>query len=127
LKHQEADVSTPDTPDTGPGPFESSIDNGGDQEDAGEEKKFEIEDDSEMGELLRQNSEISSSSDEDNPDDSTLIPKRIHMDERGWTRTIVGPASTLAVITVALWQLRIPVLYKDLARFVSNQQVAMIC
>jgi len=127
LKHQEADVSTPDTPDTGPGPFESSIDNGGDQEDAGEEKKFEIEDDSEMEELLRQNSEISSSSDEDNPDDSTLIPKRIHMDERGWTRTIVGPASTLAVITVALWQLRIPVLYKDLARFVSNQQVAMIC
>lgn len=124
LKHQEANVSTPDT---GPGPFESSIDNGGDQEDAGEEKKSEIEDNSEMEELLRQNSETSSSSDEDNPDDSTLIPKRIHMDERGWTRTIVGPASTLAVITVAFWQLRIPVLYKDFARFVSNQQVVMIC
>jgi len=124
LKHQEANVSTPDT---GPGPFESLIDNGGDQEDAGEEEKFEIEDNSEMEDLLRQNSEISSSSDEDNPDDSTLTSKRIHMDERGWTRTIVGPASTLAVITVALWQLRIPVLYKDLARFVPNQQVAMIC
>jgi len=124
LTHEVANVSTPDT---GPEPFESSIDNDGDKEDAGEEKKLEIEDISEMEELLRQNSEISSSSDEDDPDDPTRIPKRIHMDERGWTKTSVGPASTLAVITVALWQLRIPVLYKDLARFVPYQQIAMIC
>lgn len=73
-----------------------------------------------MEELLRQNSEISSSSEED-PGDNAGIPSRGRIDVRERTRTtlaVEGPASTLAVLVVALWQLRIPFMYKDLAKFV---------
>ena len=122
--HQAANANTPDNTTE---PLESSVDNGGDQEDATEEGKSETDDNPEMEELLRQNSEISSSSDEDDPDDPALISERIHMDERRWTRMAAGPASALAVIMVGLWQLRIPAMYKDFARFVPNQQPVMIC
>jgi len=117
LMHQAANANTPDNTTE---PLESSVDNGGDQEDATEEGKSETDDNPEMEELLRQNSEISSSSDEDDPDDPALTSERIHMDERRWTRMAAGPASALAVIMVGLWQLRIPVMYKDFARFVPK-------
>ncbi|KAL9712889.1 hypothetical protein Ac2012v2_004129 [Leucoagaricus gongylophorus] len=120
LMHQAANANTPDNTTE---PLESSVDNGGDQEDATEEGKSETDDNPEMEELLRQNSEISSSSDEDDPDDPALISERIHMDERRWTRMAAGPASALAVIMVGLWQLRIPVMYKDFARIIESYEL----
>lgn len=104
---------------------ESPVVNGEDQEDAGEQKSAS-EDDLEMEDLLRQNSEISSSSDEDDPDDPARTPKRANLDGRSKTKTIriaEGPASTLAVMMVALWQLRIAVMYKDFARIIESYEL----
>jgi RNA polymerase I-specific transcription initiation factor RRN7 len=93
---------------------------GGDQEDLRETEKSGTEDDSEMEELLRQNSEISSSSDEDDSDDPARIPERAKIDGRrkAAVQAIESLASTLAVMMISLWQLRIPVMYNDFARFV---------
>lgn len=92
---------------------------GTDKEDIGESEKSESEEDSEMEELLRQNSEISSSSEEDDPDDPPQTPNRTRINGRRKTTTLIieSPASTLAVMMIAFWHLRIPVMYRDLARF----------
>ncbi|KAJ3555541.1 hypothetical protein NP233_g12182 [Leucocoprinus birnbaumii] len=107
-------------------PFESPVIDGEDQEDLGEEEKSESEDDSEMEELLRQNSEISSSSDEDDPEDPARTPKRANLNAHGRTKTTrisEGPTSTLAVMMIALWQLRIPVMYTDFARIIESYEL----
>jgi RNA polymerase I-specific transcription initiation factor RRN7 len=86
-------------------------------------EKSESDDDSEMEELLRQNSEISSSSDEDDLDDLSLTPKKAQINARKTAVLTESPASILAVIMVAFWQLRIPVVYRDLARFVLSYHI----
>lgn len=78
--------------------------------------------DSEMGELLRENSEISSSSGEEGEDNHDLRSQgRVGIE--GWRRTrttrgIESLASTLAILVIAFWQLRIPIMYKDLIKCV---------
>ncbi|KXN89663.1 RNA polymerase I-specific transcription initiation factor rrn7 [Leucoagaricus sp. SymC.cos] len=102
-----------------------SNEDGVDQEDAGETEKSDSGDDSEMEELLRQNSEISSSSDEGDQDDPSQMPRAARIDGRRikTTRIIESPASALAVMMVALWQLRIPVMYQDLARVIESYEL----
>lgn len=98
-----------------------------DEEDIGESEKSDSEDDSEMEEILRQNSEISSSSD-GGTDDAARNSSKMGMDKRRGSNTPrLGEslASTLAVIMIALWQLRIPVMYRDLARFVQSKHKLM--
>jgi RNA polymerase I-specific transcription initiation factor RRN7 len=75
-------------------------------------------DDSEMEELLRENSEISSSSEEGEDDYDPRNGGRAGID--GWrsARSVESLASTLAVLVVAFWQLRIPIMYKDLIKCV---------
>ncbi|KAF7775991.1 hypothetical protein Agabi119p4_4384 [Agaricus bisporus var. burnettii] len=85
--------------------------------------------DSEMEELLRENSEISSSSEEEGEGEGNHGPRnpsRARID--GWrrtrtTRSIESLASTLAVLVVAFWQLRIPIMYQDLMRVIASYKL----
>ncbi|KAF9446946.1 hypothetical protein P691DRAFT_803239 [Macrolepiota fuliginosa MF-IS2] len=113
-------------PVTEQGSEDPTLVDGRDQEDIGESEKSESGDDSEMEELLRQNSEISSSSEEDDPDDPTRASSRPRIDGRRKTKTsriIESSASTLAVLIIAFWQLRIPVMYRDLARIIESYEL----
>ncbi|KAI3612209.1 ribosomal protein [Moniliophthora roreri] len=71
------------------------------------------EEDSEMAELLRQNSESEDDGDEEEDDGSTLkqAPKITRR------RAYEGPANNLAVLMIACWTMRVPMLYRDFARY----------
>ncbi|KAF9076732.1 hypothetical protein BDP27DRAFT_1283456 [Rhodocollybia butyracea] len=82
-----------------------------------QERDTEVEDeDPELVELMRENSESEDDDDElDEGDDSNREesrPKRGH-------NAYEGPANNLAVLMVALWTLRIPVMYRDLIRHIE--------
>lgn len=100
--------------------------NGSSDDENNEDDRSSSGGDSEMEELLRENSEISSSSEEEEEGEGNHGPRnpsRARID--GWrrtrtTRSIESLASTLAVLVVAFWQLRIPIMYQDLMRFVET-------
>jgi RNA polymerase I-specific transcription initiation factor RRN7 len=68
------------------------------------------EEDTELAELLRQNSETSSQEESGDEQPSTNATRT-----RGHSKN-EGPAMNLAVLMVALWTMRIPVLYRDFVR-----------
>jgi RNA polymerase I-specific transcription initiation factor RRN7 len=76
-----------------------------------------FDDDSEIDELLRALSESSSSEDDKDDDIEQSRPK-----PEGGRRRLKpfgshGPASSIALLMVACWTLRLPIIYMDLIRF----------
>jgi RNA polymerase I-specific transcription initiation factor RRN7 len=82
----------------------------------GDESDLELEDDSEMDEMLRALSE-SSCSDNDK-DDDTGQPRPKPEGRRRTSNTFGrnGPVSNIALLMVACWTLRLPIKYLDLIR-----------
>ena len=89
--------------------------------DEGEEStsssSSEEEDDLDMDELLRENSEAPSSSEDENGDESR---PRAARDRRRKDKTTFrpydSPAANIAVLMLACWTLRLPVMYMDFKR-----------
>lgn len=104
----ESNIFAPETP--GPQP----------ECEEGSEPDSEEDTNSEIASLLRQNSESEASSEE-----SSRLPPESGQDHRkyGWTQEHEKPISTLAVLVVAFWTLRIPVIYQDLLRYVDKRPV----
>jgi RNA polymerase I-specific transcription initiation factor RRN7 len=77
--------------------------------------------DSELDELLAENSasESSSSDGEDEVDETKVMPPG-KKSKGGGLSKFEQPANTLAVIVLAFWTLRIPILYADLTRCVAK-------
>lgn len=78
----------------------------------------EEEEDPEMEKLLRENSDASSSDDEETQETPNVAPTAKGKKRR---RTQIhsaydSPAGNLAVLMVACWILRVPMMYKDLIR-----------
>ena len=74
--------------------------------------------DAEIDQLLRENSE---SSDESDDEESSRMPINVSAVRK--TKGVPpeeGPASTVAVLVVTCWLLRIPVMYQDFARYVCT-------
>lgn len=87
----------------------------------GEESSSE-EEDPELAQLLRENSDLSSSS-EDNEAAGPAIQVVIERKRRG-TNLYEQPSSNIAVLMLACWSLRIPVLYRDLIK--SSRTLNMV-
>ena len=73
------------------------------------------EEDSEMDELLFLLSESSLSEDDRGNDDGKQPPVKLEAREQTFVRN--GPASNVALLMVACWTLRLPIIYMDLIRF----------
>jgi len=88
----------------------------GDESDRNEdgENNDEEEEDSELEALMRENSDLSSSSDEDETQGKAL-PKKGRRKGR-WIEE--SPVSTVGVLVLGCWTLRIPVMYRDFTRHV---------
>jgi len=79
----------------------------------------EPEVDSELEALLRENSDFSSSDSEDNERGTKKVPesvKRVKDKRRHARLSYETPVNTVAVLVVACWMLRIPVMYRDFTR-----------
>ena len=78
--------------------------------------------DDEMDQLLRENSEASSSEEEDQLDPSQPVQHepRGKSDSKGKSpnRGYDSPASNIAVLMVACWTMRIPIMYMDFIKYV---------
>jgi RNA polymerase I-specific transcription initiation factor RRN7 len=83
-------------------------------------------DDSEIDELLRALSESSSSEDSRNDDKGQPRPKPEGSGRKSKMFGRSGPASNIALLMVACWTLRLPIMYLDLIRF-GCQHVWQIC
>ena len=82
--------------------------------DSDEGCNSEEEYDSELEALLRENSNVSSSDSEDEgPRDSNEDGESKGKARRKGRGVYESPASTIAVLIVACWTLRIPVMYRD--------------
>ncbi|KAE9389637.1 hypothetical protein BT96DRAFT_866263, partial [Gymnopus androsaceus JB14] len=94
---------------------------GGD-EDGGKDTRKEEEEDPELAELMRENSESEDDDDEeDELDDSGKNSKGAQESRRKRGHSAYeGPANNLAVLMVACWMLRIPVMYRDLTQQVES-------
>lgn len=76
----------------------------------------DIEDNADIDELLRELSESSSEDDkDDNPEQPRPKPEASGLKLNPFSRK--GPASNIALLMVACWTLRLPVMYLDLIRF----------
>lgn len=95
----------------------------------GEEEDGDSELDSELEALMRENSENSGSSSSENEGDSTsqagegtsltkVTDNRVKRGSRNRS-TYETPVNTVAVLVVACWMLRIPVMYRDFNRCVQ--------
>jgi len=94
---------------------------------AGEQEKKQItndeegegeEEDSELEALMRENSELSSSSDETERQD-----KPLRKGKRKGRPVQEGAVSTIAVLVLGCWTLRIPVMYRDFARIIERYEL----
>ncbi|KAI0254701.1 hypothetical protein BJV78DRAFT_1273782 [Lactifluus subvellereus] len=77
----------------------------------------DLEDDLEMDELLRALSE-SSSSDDDDTGQPRPKPEGTGRTSKTFSRN--GPASNIALLMVACWTLRLPIMYLDLIRLIES-------
>lgn len=118
----DPDGQESDSPSRAKQDAEDHGEGGSDREEADNEEKgqenleAENEDeaeDSELEALMRENSEISSSSDDEEGD----VPNAGLKYKKGRGRfAYESPMSTIAVLVVACWTMRIPVLYCDFTR-----------
>ena len=85
------------------------------------------EDDPEMAKLMHENSASDSSSDEDvddplDPDDSSRVASyKTPKNTRDRLRQYDAPANNIAVLVVACWTMRLPIIYADFRRSVRVQ------
>lgn len=89
-----------------------------DSDDNGERKKELLEQDEDMEKLMQENSDLDSSSeDEPGEGEETQGPGvlRDNPRKRSWTHPhfAENPQHNIAVLMVACWTLRLPVLYRD--------------
>lgn len=73
----------------------------------------DLENELELDALMQENSDISDSSDEE--DDVPAGDKK--PDKSKIRSAYESPAGTIAVLVVACWTLRIPVMYRDFSRY----------
>ena len=74
----------------------------------------DLENELELDALMQENSDISDSSDEEDDD---LIPAGTKQPGKSNGKFLYeSPASTIAVLVVGCWTLRIPVMYRDFSR-----------
>ncbi|KAL0070682.1 hypothetical protein AAF712_001903 [Marasmius tenuissimus] len=100
-------------------PHDSSSDNGSDEGPHGPVQSDP--EDPELAEILRQNSESESDSDEG---DDEEVNKPETMSRRRKNHSVYeGPANNLAVLMIACWTLRIPLLYRDLSRYIERYEL----
>ncbi|THV08460.1 hypothetical protein K435DRAFT_824947 [Dendrothele bispora CBS 962.96] len=99
---------SPSSPSGSPSPS-------GDSEDD-ERKENDDEEDPLLADLMRQNSETSSQ--EESGDEQPIAGPAKIARTRGYSRH-EGPAMNLAVLMVALWTMKIPVLYRDFAKHIE--------
>ena len=79
------------------------------------ENDEELENELELEALLRENSDISDSSDEE---DDNLVSAGNEKPRKSKGRFVYeSPVSTVAVLVVGCWTLRIPVMYRDFSRY----------
>jgi RNA polymerase I-specific transcription initiation factor RRN7 len=71
----------------------------------------EKDDDSDLEELMRENSELSCSSEDSGQENQLRVTKDTGKNRKRYAYE--GPASTIAVLVVASWIIRIPALYRD--------------
>jgi RNA polymerase I-specific transcription initiation factor RRN7 len=83
----------------------------------------EVEEDPELEALMRENSELSSSSSEDEKASPIGNPRK--KGKKKGHSSVESPVSTIAVLVVACWMLRIPVMLRDFTRCVFG--MATIC
>ena len=75
----------------------------------------DLENELELDALMQENSDISDSSDEES---DTFIPTSDKKPRKSKGRyAYESPASTVAVLVVGCWTLRIPVMYRDFSRY----------
>ena len=73
---------------------------------------IDLENELELEALMRENSDISDSSDDEN---DNLVPAN---DKKSKSRSAYeSPVGTIAVLVVGCWTLRIPVMYRDFSRY----------
>lgn len=77
----------------------------------------EADNDPELDDLLAENSASESSSDGEDKMDTKSMPPAVK--PKSGRHKYERPANTLAVIVLACWTLRIPILYRDLTRCVA--------
>jgi RNA polymerase I-specific transcription initiation factor RRN7 len=85
----------------------------------------DLEDDSEMDEMLRALSESSSS--DDDKDDDHGQPRLQPGGRTPNTFSRNGPASNIALLMVACWTLRLPIMYLDLIRLGRSMVLTDVC
>lgn len=88
---------------------------GGGDQDLLSDSDAQEDEDPYLRALLRENSEVESSSGEEG---SGELKPQVRTKKRD-PRKYEGPVSTIAVLVVSLWTLRIPVLYRDLVWYVN--------
>ena len=102
------------------GDASSSSSSGSDEDDS--------ERDEELEELMRENSETPSSDEDEVDDDSERKRKATDTSTRKKRRTFGEYdtlTSTVAVLTVACWTLRLPLMYVDLTRYIELDHVRL--
>ncbi|KAI0939982.1 hypothetical protein AcV5_001212 [Taiwanofungus camphoratus] len=107
----EADNNGDDTPVSGSSSSSSSSSSSEDEAD-----------DPVMAELMRENSETSSSYDEDDNDLGEPSVKK-EVKRKKIYRQYDAPASNVAVLMVACWTLRLPIIYMDFIRLIEAYEL----
>ncbi|KAJ7179052.1 hypothetical protein C8R46DRAFT_622631 [Mycena filopes] len=92
--------------------------------DDGDEEMEEAENDPDLDQLLAENSASESSSDNGDDEVNTDVDRETKPTKSGRKRAGLHkyeqPESTLAVIVLACWTLRVPILYRDLTRLIES-------
>ncbi|KAH7914201.1 hypothetical protein BJ138DRAFT_1144338 [Hygrophoropsis aurantiaca] len=124
--HHLQDQEGPKTKPIKPSQVERTANSNQDQEsgDSGSESSSPSEDDAddaELEELLRENSEISSSSDDDRA--GKHRSNTTARGKQGLVGNYDGPANNIALLVVACWIMRIPVMYMDFIRAIESYKL----
>ncbi|KAG6829602.1 hypothetical protein H0H92_004071 [Tricholoma furcatifolium] len=93
-----------------------------DDEDEDDERKAH-EEDPELAELLRANSDLEESSDSGGEDDGPPKQKVNFRRRKRGRHVYEGPASTIAVLIVGCWTLRVPIICHDLTRLIESYEL----
>lgn len=86
-----------------------------------DDQDSEKDDDSDLEELMRENSELSCSSEDSEQENQLRVTKKTGKNRA--RHAYEGPASTIAVLIVASWILRIPVLYRDFLKVIESYEL----
>jgi RNA polymerase I-specific transcription initiation factor RRN7 len=104
-------------------PIDEHSDVGGNKEaDATAGSSSEGDEDPELAELMRENSELSSSSSDEGEGDPATRAALSTVRKASSARVTMRyqkPSSAIAVLMLACWMMRVPVLYRDFIRWVS--------